>query len=300
MCGIFGFIGKSSLRTSLLLQTLAIADEVRGRDSTGIMVFQRHRSGSGTSYIQKAALPGRKFVINGWTEFLFAKKLHYSAALGHNRAATTGAINKRNAHPFGWRVRRKWHWGIHNGVIHNWREVCSKFDVKKTPGVDSEAVFWAIGNLMSRGMSTESAIAKVTEYISGDFAFAMLSRKEGIWLWCNGMRPLEILDARPYGLGRWLCSTKDIFTRAWGFQRGLLGNPGSLTSFSANPYTLYLIPFGKDSVVETVRQLNPRRERRLSGKSYTWSDMRRRIRSGKKVSQQELFGFTGRRLKGRR
>ncbi|MGK7345031.1 MAG: class II glutamine amidotransferase [Candidatus Nitrospinota bacterium M3_3B_026] len=261
MCGIFGYVGKSSWRTSLLLQQLCIADEVRGRHSTGLVIQSREDD---HCYLMKRALSGSEFVAEGHTGFLFGRK--YRMALGHNRFATLGEVNNRNAHPFGFRVGEGWNFGVHNGVIGSERTVktvAMSFGVKTTPDVDSEVAFWSIAKLVNRGMDTVEAIDKVTERISAvaDFSFAYMdTERRCIYLWRSPDRPLWVFDARCHGLGRWFCSTEDIFFGAWRSIRGALGDPKEVKSRELTPYRLYRM--GRDGLVRKVKDLShrPRRE----------------------------------------
>ncbi len=61
MCGIFGFTGHSSWKTSVLLQALCIADEVRGQHSTGLVV----QTSTSDFFMSKKALRGKSFVARG-------------------------------------------------------------------------------------------------------------------------------------------------------------------------------------------------------------------------------------------
>jgi len=260
MCGIFGYVGKSSWRTSLLLQSLCISDEVRGRHSTGLVIQSREDD---HCYLMKRALSGSEFVAQGHTEFLFKRK--YRMALGHNRYATLGEVNDRNAHPFGFRVGEGWNFGIHNGVIGSRRTVwavAKSFGVKTTPDVDSEIAFWAIAKLVNGGMETTEAIDKVTERISAvaDFAFSYMdTERRCIYLWRSPDRPLRVFDARKLKLGRWFCSTADIFLDAWRSIRGALGDPEKMKSRELSPYKLYRM--GLDGRVRKVRDLSHRPRR---------------------------------------
>ncbi len=254
MCGIFGFAGKSGWRSSLLLQSLAIADEARGRHSTGLVV-----QGQGKTFILKKALSGREFVARGHAGFLFKKA--YGLALGHNRFATTGQVTDRNAHPFGVQVNRGWMFGVHNGVIAGKERIAREYDITE-PDVDSEAVFRAIGKMQQRGMSVVDAIESITEFISAsaDFAFVWLDTSEqAMYLWRSPDRPLCIIDARRLDLGRWFCSTPEIYRNAWNMVAGALGDISKCRRFEAKPYRLYRIADDGAFEVETVKDLRYRK-----------------------------------------
>lgn len=257
MCGIFGFAGNSSWKTSLLLQALAIADEVRGEHSTGLVIHSGDQC-----FFNKKALSGTEFVAKGYTIFLFEKK--YNVALGHNRFATEGAINDRNAHPFGVRVNRGWCFGIHNGIVGEKDKVAAEFGIRE-PSVDSEVVFRAIAKMQNADINIVTAIENVTEFISAsaDFAFAYLNTPEkAVYLWRSPERPLCIVDAQGLGLGTWFCSTPGIFTNSWLPLTGALGDISKVTGFEAKPYVLYRVLYDAGvSEVEPVKDLKHREKK---------------------------------------
>jgi len=266
MCGIFGFTGRSSWKTSVLLQSLCIEDEVRGKHSTGIVIQSDNEC-----LIQKKALRGKDFVSKGYTDFLFKKR--YGLALGHNRYATTGAVNDRNAHPFGTRVANGWNFGVHNGIVGGKEKIAESYGIPE-PEVDSEIVFRAIAKMQNSGMDVVDAIENITEFISADadFAFAYLDTKERTtYLWRSPERPLVILDARRLGLGRWFCSTKDIFATAWSNLRGSPGDIRKVTYFEAIPYRLYKVIFDDVYEVEPIRDLR-RKSRREEKKFFDFRE----------------------------
>ncbi len=89
-----------------------------------------------------------------------------------------------------------------------------------------------------------------------DFAFAYLNGEEkAVYLWRSPDRPLVIIDARKLGLGRWFCSTPEIFGAAWNLLRGALGDPRKVSKFHAVPYRLYRVADDGEFEVEPVRDL---------------------------------------------
>jgi len=252
MCGIFGFTGHSSWKTSVLLQALCIADEVRGTHSTGI-VTQTSRD---NFFMSKKAVRGKAFVARGHCAFLFNRK--YGNALGHNRFATAGAVNDRNAHPFAVKVGvKKWNFGVHNGIVGDKEEIAREYGVQNHD-VDSAVVLKAMGKVQSQGHGVVDAIEEVTNFISpkADFAFAYLNGDEkAVYLWRSPDRPLTIIDARKLGLGRWFCSTPEIFAAAWNILRGALGDLKKVSKFDARPYRLYRVADDGEFEVEPIRDL---------------------------------------------
>lgn len=249
MCGIFGYAGPpSDWRQAVLLESLCIEDQVRGVHSTGLVALNPERS---TCLILKETLKGDAFVAKGFTTFLYQNEL--SLVLGHNRQASSGKKNARNAHPFGVRSDTGWCFGIHNGTMHlDLDEFCEAFGIKK-PDVDSEAIIRAIAYMKMTCGSNSEAIQRVTEWISAKTSFAcayMDPMEKNIYLWRNTERPLHIFDAREHGLGRWFCSTPEIFSAAWERHRGALGDKSKVKMFSLVPGRLYCLHEGGE--VETL------------------------------------------------
>ena len=252
MCGIFGFTGRSSWKTSVLLQALCITDEVRGQHSTGLVI----QTSTDDFFMSKKALRGKAFVARGYCAFLFNRK--YGNALGHNRFATVGAVNDRNAHPFAVKVGPgKWNFGVHNGIVGDKEVIAREYGVRNHD-VDSAVALGAIGKLQLQGYGVIDAIEEVTNFISpmADFAFAYLNGFEkAVYLWRSPDRPLTVIDARRLNLGRWFCSTPEIFKDAWSLLRGALGDLRKVSKFEAVPYRLYRVADDGEFEVEPVREL---------------------------------------------
>ena len=104
MCGIVGFIsgaGKRGFpqdRATYLKQGLVI-DTLRGYDSTGVFTVDVDAQDK-TAYWEKCAITGGEFVQGKDFYNMVATPSSLRSAIGHNRAATKGAIDTENAHPF--------------------------------------------------------------------------------------------------------------------------------------------------------------------------------------------------------
>lgn len=105
MCGIVGFITNESKklegdRSKFLKQSLII-DTLRGDDSTGVFsVGHEPLFDDGSAFWLKQVGTGHEFVDSEgyWQHFYDTED--YRAVVGHNRAATVGAVNTAGAHPF--------------------------------------------------------------------------------------------------------------------------------------------------------------------------------------------------------
>src|SRR6187551_1277975 len=116
MAGDMGFRHRSVMKTMLFFNTL------RGKDSTGVAVFDQDRN---TVEIKKSVLPGYEFIqMSGIDALLSSNK---GVWLGHGRAKTVGEVNRLNAHPFEVRDDEDAinSFGAHNGTLNN------KFDIEK-------------------------------------------------------------------------------------------------------------------------------------------------------------------------
>lgn len=261
MCGVIGFAGPSSIKAALLFQSLLIADEVRGRHATGFVIL------NGTKPVLiKKALTGGTFVQKGYTRTLFHNR--FRLALGHNRHATMGEINDRNAHPFQLNSPSGPCFGIHNGMIQNTERLAKAFQVSHAP-VDSETALRAIAH---HSGSSESDLIQAIEtvtleiYEEGNFAFLYLNpQTKTIYFWRSPDRPLIVFDARNVGLGRWLASTAEIFATAWRPLIGLLPSIKRVSYFETRPYTIYRVVDDGTFEVEPIHRM------KIKSRSYVYS-----------------------------
>lgn len=134
MCGVVGVFGRGSTQADDAFTTLLFVDMVRGTDSTGV-AFVNNSSGK-VSIEKCAGLPPELAI---YTDFEKKIRQNNVCIIGHNRAATRGKINDKNAHPFQHgRIT-----GCHNGtLLGKWRlPDHGEFDT------DSEALINAINKL---------------------------------------------------------------------------------------------------------------------------------------------------------
>lgn len=143
MCGLTALIGTDISQADVLgFQKLAQLSSLRGQDSVGFYDYHlspKHNEKE-CRYYKELGSAGLYFAEGGrwdnsfyWNRY-FAKKNIFNAPVvlvAHARAATKGAVEKKNAHPF----HQGNILGVHNGTIHTHFEGRDKFET------DSEALF---------------------------------------------------------------------------------------------------------------------------------------------------------------
>lgn len=143
MCGIVGIVSQSTLseKECSILRWLSYFDVSRGIHSTGYF-YQEAASGR-VSYMKKKGLPWQLWEDDAVREIMDEEGLFnpdtYQFIIGHNRAATRGAVSTKNAHPF--MVRHIT--GVHNGTVLTGLH---KLPEHRKYDVDSEAIFAAIAD----------------------------------------------------------------------------------------------------------------------------------------------------------
>jgi glutamine phosphoribosylpyrophosphate amidotransferase len=147
MCGIVGILSDTALglKEKTALKWLSYFDYVRGRHSTGYIYGDGKEN---TSLIKRVGSPQELWNDPGAREVFsndgIAIDNNLRLLVGHNRAATKGAVTTSNAHPF----QVKQIIGVHNGTVSHGLQALpdnAKFEV------DSEAVF----NAIAEGWSLE-------------------------------------------------------------------------------------------------------------------------------------------------
>lgn len=117
MCGIVGLITKNkngfSKEQQDIFSTLLFVDLLRGADSTGVFTVNN----DGDVYVAKDAVHSMDFLQK--TEYEEAQRRAFTrgmAMVGHNRKATRGTVNDKNAHPFNVDNNIVL---VHNGTMHD-------------------------------------------------------------------------------------------------------------------------------------------------------------------------------------
>lgn len=134
MCGLVGTAGQGSGKNDDIVKTLLILDQLRGFDSTGVAFIRA--TGEDVEVVKDAVLPPVLLELDDFKKNICRVN---RAVIGHNRAATKGAVNKENAHPFhvGSIV------GAHNGTLHSMKHL-PDFEMFDN---DSHCLFNAINDL---------------------------------------------------------------------------------------------------------------------------------------------------------
>lgn len=218
MCGIFACINEKMMPANDMQKKLfiavSIADMSRGKDSTGYVLFTPQKS-----ILVKKALNAVDFFSAGYTEKI--EKENWYQAIGHNRAASSGAVNDNNAHPFALRAgNNSWDFGCHNGTfVQNIDNVLNtqKFDVDSLV-VFNKVVTLKRENRMSLVDAFRSVFGQITKEDLGNYAVLYFdSATKRIYAFRDKERPLYAIQTR--NLGLWYCSTFDIFKEAYTYLR---------------------------------------------------------------------------------
>ena len=269
MCRIFGFVGKVKKEkrplVGRILRGLILAEEANNPDGTGVVIKTLPH---GHNVMVKKGIRGKAYLVRGYADFL--QTGHYYMALGHVRKKTKGKVSDRNSHPFGYKIKGRWYYGVHNGSIPDANKLAKEYGVKPAK-VDSETFYRCLAKMLRDGADVVEAIEELTYKISdtGEFAFAYMTPKE-IYLWRNERRPLTIFDFRPVGLGRFFASTKTMMEKALRLATPKASKKFSKTGgFEAKPYRLYRMSLDDNCEVEPVKDLK-RKERPIPVRS-SWS-----------------------------
>ncbi len=223
MCGLCGYISHRKADNELsreqketrrrIFQALHLAMECRGTDSAGIATLIK-----GNLQLTKRAETVSLFMKDKtYKKFLEANP---EIVIGHTRAATTGLVTDKNAHPF----RRGSIVAAHNGIISNYRELDNKVDV------DSEVV---VGLLHEFKNDFVKAFAEV----SGSCALTWfdINKPDRVYLVSHD-NPLAVCSVKSLKTVFWV-SLKDVLKIV--LEAGI-GSEG-LDIWSPHPDTVYEI-----------------------------------------------------------
>lgn len=108
MCGLIGVCGDVTVTHEKAIGTLLVLDSLRGTDSTGIAVVPSNGD------VKMAKAVGHPFNLFDTKQYDKSLMGAHRAIIGHNRYATQGKVNARNAHPFEFNTVV----GAHNGTLN--------------------------------------------------------------------------------------------------------------------------------------------------------------------------------------
>jgi hypothetical protein len=181
MCGVVAMYTsrKSGLNQSDAneLFHLLLLNSVRGSDSTGLAGVDM-RYAEQTPDIVKVL--GNPYNLQNFEDyFTFNKRIvsDYTLVMGHGRAATQGAVNAVNAHPF----KEQHITLIHNGTLSNFKALQKEKGLERIE-VDSQLVCY---------MFATEGVAETVAQLDGAYTFMWYDAREGTFnVLRNYQRPL--------------------------------------------------------------------------------------------------------------
>jgi glucosamine--fructose-6-phosphate aminotransferase (isomerizing) len=174
VCGIIGYIGRRNA-PDIVIDALERA-ETRGYHGFGIAVADK-----GVFVIRKK---GGEDCLADFADFIKKNPLpEANVAFGHNRWATHGVPDDRNAHPHLSRSGRLSM--VHNGIIENYLTLKETIEratgevLVLTSDTDTEVLINWIEHIQSlANVSLKEAVKLALEHIEGTFAFIIMSLDE--------------------------------------------------------------------------------------------------------------------------
>lgn len=204
MCGIVGILtsyqnGFSQKELSFFEEMLYV-DALRGLDSTGAFTVKN----SGNFQWAKGAVSPSAFLRNNEWNILKAAAMGTGTFIfGHNRKATEGSINNKNAHPF---VENDTIL-IHNGSLQNWRSLM-RVEKRDKLGIEVDS------HLVTYLFAHENYVDVLKE-IEGAYVFVWYSAKEKM------LRIAKNIE-RPFHFGHEEKSGAIVFSSEQGIMRMVL------------------------------------------------------------------------------
>jgi len=204
MCGLIGYIAPpavvgTDLRAKFFKQGL-IVDTLRGDDSTGIFTVPWDNAAPkavpyefDTAYYYKRLGDGYSMVsCDGYQTNIVPELIGAKYVVGHNRAATKGAVTVDNAHPFQEGPITL----VHNGTLLTTHTLPkSQYDLNVT--VDSHAI---CHNLAIAGVEV-AEVKNVIESIDGAFALIWHdARDDSLNIVRNSERTLFLCEDKQGGI----------------------------------------------------------------------------------------------------
>lgn len=219
MCGLVGVAGKLTMKTDKIFKTLLILDAIRGTDSTGVAAVDR------TDEVRVVKQVGNPYELMQYKNFDTAMNKMNRALIGHNRYATQGMVNRKNAHPFEFDTLV----GAHNGTLWQKHKLLNSNNFT----VDSENLF---------------------HHIEEEGVDSFLKVADGAWslVWWNKEEE-ELKFLRNKERPMWMATSQDDKLLVWASERWMIevacGREDILWNepISTAIDTLYSFPIDKDA-----------------------------------------------------
>ncbi len=176
MCGIFGVTvskesnyDKAFLKKSLL--NLAVLSETRGKDSSGLCLFN---SGENSLDVIKGPVPVTSLIKQSEIKKILNKTFTGNSdvfGFGHARLVTNGTqLNDANNQP----VVKDGIIGVHNGIVVNVNELWEKHpEIKRENEIDTEVMLALIRSNLKKGDSLEKSVSLAINEVFGTVATAL-------------------------------------------------------------------------------------------------------------------------------
>ncbi|MDR2075206.1 MAG: glutamine--fructose-6-phosphate transaminase (isomerizing) [Holosporales bacterium] len=169
MCGIIAVLNKDNGAndiTNVIIEALERL-EYRGYDSSGIAyldsINKTHRIRS-VGRIEKLSNEVKSYALD--------KKA--IVGIGHTRWATHGVVSVKNAHPHktdGISI-------AHNGIIENYKELSSQFNINLESDTDSEVISQLIAKFMEDDLNFEESFKKTVSLLRGTYGIVAICEEE--------------------------------------------------------------------------------------------------------------------------
>ena len=177
MCGVIGYIGKDKANEHLFKGLKSL--EYRGYDSCGVAIRDDNQ--------KIEVIKDTKLIDELKTEVT----LEGHIGIGHNRWATHGIVNQKNAHPHF--SSEKEVYIVHNGIIENYDKLKKEFFSDHTFASDTDTE--VIVKLIEYFSKTEDfivAIRRTMEVLEGSYAVLVLNQCEDRIYFMKNKSPLLI------------------------------------------------------------------------------------------------------------
>lgn len=215
MCGIVGTAGRLAHKDEATIKRLLLLDYFRGPDSTG---FSAVRDNGEFHTVKIASHPLDLFDMQRFKSALSG--YNSKCFIGHNRAATRGAVTSYNAHPFEFDHIV----GCHNGTLESSSVKEIEDALGEKFGVDSMALFAAIAKL---GINkTMKLLTTGKDSQTGAWSLVWYDRKEdSLNFLRNKHRPM------------WLAYSEDCKQIFWASEWEMIN---AATRMSSTGYDMYV------------------------------------------------------------